>query len=390
MPEGCIAVTDLDAIFDRRSDESNLHGFIRFHRPHEMHLIPTVQSATSRRSGISIIANGEAVDAIGDSGSSTNIVDEAFAHKRGWEVHSQPSFMTLGDKSTLFSAGTVRIKTAFADAPGQRRTAVARVVRDFPFDVLLGRPFLRATSTLTKFFYRFKTCVFPRLTPRMSFNFVDTMDELELDLLSVQLPGGKENAMLDTGANRNIADYDWVVRRGLHLRTEDDFRGWITFPSGERKATVGQVHTMMTLQDGRKVPLTLEVLEDCALPLVLGEEVIFQFRLFEVDCEINPTYHTVSALDEVLHMDYMPWYHNIVQKAKRKFRKQTVGLSHTDMDESEELERQWQWDRLHGYGKSANVETWMEEYYRREDHQKALYPTVDIKGTLLIRYVSYK
>lgn len=93
--------------------------------------------------------------------------------------------MTLGDKSTLFSPGRVTIDTEFLGELGQRTTTIVRVVRNFPFNVLLGRPFLAATLTLTRFFHRFKTWQFPRLIPKMAFNFIDTFDAYGPDLLSV-------------------------------------------------------------------------------------------------------------------------------------------------------------------------------------------------------------
>lgn len=354
---------------------------------HSFTFLRSIMAGVSRRSGLYMNVNGETVDVFGDTGSTTNIVDEAFARTKGWYINDDPAAMVLGDKSTLHSPGTVRIETAFVGESGQCMTTIARVVRNFPFDVLLGRPFLEATSTLTHFFHRFKTCQFPRLTREMAFNFVSTMDVHALDLLDIQLGGQTENALLDTGANRNIADYDWAMKRGLEIKTEDEYRGWIILPSGDRKATLGQVETMITLADGREVPITLEVLEDCAVPLVLGDDAIFQYQLFEGESNDKLKGQFFGMADELLHMDYLPWYHRIVNKAKERYQGPIAGPANATIDESKELDRQLQWERKHAHGKSATFEDWMQEYYRRERHQKALHPGIDISKMLLIQYV---
>lgn len=59
------------------------------------------------------------------------------------------------------------------------------------------------------------------------------------------------------------------------------------------------------------------------------------------------------------------------------------------MDGSQELYRQLLWNRKHAYGKSATFKDWMQEYYRREDHEKALDPNVATSQCLLIPYVQF-
>ncbi|KAJ4289532.1 hypothetical protein N0V90_010861 [Kalmusia sp. IMI 367209] len=334
-----------------------------------------------------MVVNGDPLDAFGDTGSCHNIVDKDYVRRcQTVTIRSNETLqLRLGDKSTLLSHGVVELDVSFADEPGKSCTILARVVRNFPFDLLLGKQFLKGTKTLTNFMHRFKPCVFPRLTAGMSFNFIGHKSERLSVALDRRLVVG---ALLDTGSNCNVMDLEWATKNALEVKTSEDHRGWMSFPSGERKPTVGQVNTEVTLPDGSIVSSVFEVLENCVTPIVLGDEVIFKHKLYEKTFSYALFEDNNEFSDELLHMDYKPWYHKVVRKIKRKLKEQDSGKKGIDTNESEEMERQWQWDRDNAYGKQATIERWMAEYYQRKDYQKKLHPNVDIDDRSLIRYVA--
>ncbi|KAF2250476.1 hypothetical protein BU26DRAFT_263937 [Trematosphaeria pertusa] len=329
-----------------------------------------------------MIVNDERLDAFGDTGSYHNMVDEEYVRKQGLPIGGHGMKHMLGDKSTLSSLGTVELEVAFEDDPANRTRIVAHVVRDFPFDLLLGNGFLWETKTLTKFFHRFQTCEFPRLGSKRSFHFIGHPSER----FNVMLDGSLAvAACLDTGSNCNVVDSTWAKQNFLHSAQVRSTKVG-TVASGERRATLGQVHTTMILPDGLVVPLVLEVLKDCAVSFVVCDEIIFEYSLY--DESYSHAFSDAENENMLLHMDYYPWYLNIVQKAKEKFRESkpfTNTINATS--DSDELERQWNWDRENGCGRDAAVDEWMHEYFRREKHEKALYPNVSFQDKMLIRYI---
>jgi len=56
--------------------------------------------------------------------------------------------------------------------------------------------------------------------------------------------------------------------------------------------TLGQVKTTWTFENGARVPLTLEVLQDCCAPVILGEDFLFDNNVFD-------SYKTLLVEDEV-------------------------------------------------------------------------------------------
>lgn len=344
---------------------------------------------TLRRSGLPIVVEGEDIDAFGDTGSCHNIIDAEYARRLGLRIGGKALHLTQGDKTTLFSPGTVELQVAFPEDPMNPLTVVACVVKEFPFDILLGNGFLKKTKMLTTFFHRFKPCNFPRL--RLKHSFYSTGSIIER--FEVALADGKKvGALLDTGSSCNVIDSVWARKSGLRIRKGKKYRGWILLPSGEMKATIGQVHTTMALPGRKTVPLVLEVLKDCAASVVLGDEIIFNYNLYgERFSEAFFNNEEQDVLNELLHMGYEPWYMKVLRKAKERFRTSKsaeVRISTGPISETSEMERQGAWDRKYGYGKRASYDEWMQEYERRKRHEQACSQNIDIENKILILYTS--
>ena len=65
----------------------------------------------------------------------------------------------------------------------------------------------------------------------------------------------------------------------INARPED--RGFLQFADGTFQETVGQVNTTWTFADGLKIPVTFEVLENSSADVILGEEVLWEYNVFQ-------------------------------------------------------------------------------------------------------------
>lgn len=53
------------------------------------------------------------------------------------------------------------------------------------------------------------------------------------------------------------------------------------FADGTFQETVGQVNTTWTFTCGLKVPVTFEVLENCSADVILGEDLLWEYNVFQ-------------------------------------------------------------------------------------------------------------
>jgi hypothetical protein len=349
---------------------------------------PTNGHCTVRRCGLKMTVNGESVDGFGDTGSSHNIVDAGWVKKRNITVVDDEKDLTMGNGSRLHSQGYVELDVRFARERVKGEKIVARVVKSFPFDLLLSRLFLEATGTLKQFIRRFTKCVFPRLKSIYSVNLLSGEPDRERfhGLFNDDI---EFEAVLDTGSNCNIMRWDWAQNHHLHISTDDKHRGWISLPSNERVPTIGRVYVDMTLPAGKTVPLEFQVLEEAAVPIILGDDVVLDHELYSTYSDSIYNVDEEALPDGVLMLDFMPWYATVVQKAKQRFAAESTSPSQTVVLNPNESKRRWAWNKKYSYGKTAPATEWAEEYKRREMHEKAQLGCGDTRYDVrLIRDVS--
>ncbi|KAG4437977.1 hypothetical protein IFR05_006558 [Cadophora sp. M221] len=185
--------------------------------------------------GLHILINGQLVPGIGDTGSEETIVSATRCHEMGWKIKPSKKLMRLGNQGIMSSIGTVRIAVSFPDRPEDIVLVLAHVVKSFCFDILLGRPFLKATQTMETYIHRFKRCFFPARNRWAFYRVGETKQRLHgLMEDGNRIPFA---ALPDTGSRRNVMSAEWTLEQGLHLRTESENLGWITFPVSGGKAT---------------------------------------------------------------------------------------------------------------------------------------------------------
>ncbi|KAH9222490.1 hypothetical protein DL95DRAFT_505448 [Leptodontidium sp. 2 PMI_412] len=271
--------------------------------------------------GLRVLIDGQVVPGIGDTGSEETIVSATRCHEMGWEIQPSKKLMRLGNQGIMTSIGTVRIAVSFPDRPKEIVQVLAHVVKSFCFDILLGRPFLKATQTMEKYIHRFKRCLFPAKNLWAFYRIGETTQRFH------GIMGDDRRipfaALPDTGSRRNVMSAEWALEQGLHIQTERENLGWITFPAGPDEATVGQVHTQILLPGGKLVPIVFDVLPTCRLPVVLGIDFVLDNNIYH---EYANSFSEAGRADdeeksECMGMGYKPWYaisvEKLVQKAKK-------------------------------------------------------------------------
>lgn len=219
----------------------------------------------------------------------------------------------MGNSKTVLSPGTVKYPWAFSENPSKVTSIVAHVLDGFSYDILLGNPFLKATQMMTKHISRFVKGVFSA-HPRWSLNLLgDTSHRLD-GLLGGSVP---MRGLPDIGSTNNMMNEDWAEEHGFSIQAGPANCGIVHFPDGTTAATTGRIHTTITLAGGDAIPIVFEVLPNCYVPIILGEDFVFDNDIFS---NYAGSLHEVEGLDcsdDLLLMDYQqPWYATVAEKAK--------------------------------------------------------------------------
>ena len=107
--------------------------------------------------------------------------------------------MSCGLKQDL---GIARVDWSFAQKPSKTIPIICHVVSRCTYDLILGRQFLNATRTLSKFRDRLTDCLFPRENVT-SINYLGNSSQRLVGVI-----GGLYQAFAipDTGADKNVMD----------------------------------------------------------------------------------------------------------------------------------------------------------------------------------------
>jgi hypothetical protein len=256
---------------------------------------------------------GRDVWAFGDTGAGQNIIAAHHAKELGLEIHKSPRRLRMGNSRTIVSPGIVKYPWAFSENPYKITNIVAHVLDGFSHDLLLGNPFLKATQTMTKHISRFVKGVFST-HHKWSLNLLgDTSHRLEGVLRgNVRMQG-----LPDIGSTHNMMNEDWAKAHGFSIQAGSANCGVVHFPDGTTAPTTGRIHTTITLAGGDAVPIVFNVLPDCYVPVILGEDFVFDNNIFSNYADSLHEVEGLDCCDDLLLMDYQqPWYATIAEKAK--------------------------------------------------------------------------
>jgi len=246
-------------------------------------------------------------------GLARKIISSQHATEMGLKIHESQKILRMGNSKTIVSPGIVHYPWAFSESPNKITNIVAHVLDGFGHDLLLGNPFLKATQTMTKYISRFVKGFFST-HPRWSLNLLgDTSHRLE-GLLGDNVP---MQGLPDIGSTRNMMNEDWAKSQGFSIHTGPENCGFVHFPDGTTAATTGRIHTTITLAGDDVMPITFEVLPNCYVLVVLGEDFVFENDIFSNYADSLHEVEGLDCSDDLLLMDYQqPWYAIVAEKAK--------------------------------------------------------------------------
>ena len=257
--------------------------------------------------GLASFVNGTRLSVIADTGAAANVISATYAKQRNMEIDTSSSSFRLGNSSLVDSLGTVTIDYAFAEEPSNMFKLVCHVIPHCIYDLILGNSFLTATETMSKYRRRLTECVFSIANVFHLGYLGNSQQILEGTLANKYLA----YAIPDTGAERNVMDLQYVaymtspgpcsgeipyftyiyllclrnryaIEHEFEICHEPEDWGYLQFADGTYQETVGRVHTYWTFQSGERIPITFEVLENCCSELIIGEDILWDYNVFEV------------------------------------------------------------------------------------------------------------
>jgi hypothetical protein len=237
--------------------------------------------------------------------------------------------------------GTIQFQWAFSEDTRKTTTLTCHVLRTCIYDLILGRRFLDETQTLSKYPHRLSQCFFFK---QRSFKFGllgETFRRMEGTL------GSHEHvlALPDTGAERNVIDFQYVADTTLCLPSaltkilsyakklklvidrSVEARNYLQFADGSYAQTLGQTHTHWTFASGKRIPITFEVLKNCASNVVIGEHILYENKVFTEHVNDFRVQETEKRGAELAPFDFLNRVEGVLEKGKRRIIMVRCGVS---------------------------------------------------------------
>ena len=314
--------------------------------------------------GLRVLINNRKYAAFGDTGAGQNIISDRRRKELGLEMRPQRISFPMGNSKRIYSSGTVELSLAFEDDPTNIIPIVAYVVYNFAYDLLLGNRFLQKTECFI--LHRFVPCLFS-LVSKWSFNLLgETTHRFKGTLGN----GVNILGLPDIGSVRNVMDAEWASNMaqtcGFEILSQPENCGLVLFPDGTKESTIGQVHTTMTLEDGKVVPLVFELLPHCHVPVVFGQQFVFDHDIYSRYSASVLEVESPDSGDELMPIN---WTANKGEK-KKKRSDATLPQDGQENDQN----RQLRWNIAYEDGRTATVEEWNEENDRREEYERQQNP----------------
>lgn len=121
----------------------------------------------------------------------------------------------------------------------------------------------------------------------------------------------------------------------------------------------------MTLSDGKVVPIVFELLPNCHIPVVLGQDFIFDHDIYTRYSKSILELNDLDNGDELMPMHF---------RRHKSEAKSGAGAGLPTARQKDDLEQHLDWDLKHEYGRTASVEEWNLEYERRERYERSRNP----------------
>ncbi|KAI9740182.1 MAG: hypothetical protein M1834_004760 [Cirrosporium novae-zelandiae] len=163
----------------------------------------------------------------------------------------------------------------------------------------------------------------------------------------------------------------YATMNGFKIKSGRRCCNQFQFADGSIQETVGQVYTSWTFSDGKRIPITFEVLENCASDVIIGSEIIFEHNIFQKYASSITTEVSKRNFHELAPFDFIkPWQRSL-ERTKRilKLKMDTGNTINTDDFNAAEKRRREEWDCEYDFGRRASTSEQDAENRRREQYK---------------------
>jgi len=218
------------------------------------------------------------INALGDSGAKHNFMNEDFALRSGLEVdRADVRKVRIGSGLEITTKGSVTSTFRFQDEYDYY-SLVFHILPNSLHDVILGKPFLGVTQTLTKFFHRIKEKVVKAVSQQRHM--------LYLGASGPRFEGYVKNvpqaALGDTGSKVAVLDEDFARRIGVPIHNTRKYRTWLRFADNSTVRAAGMAFGVEWKFGGSETPYLLDfhILKNASSSVILCDTFLFDTRAF--------------------------------------------------------------------------------------------------------------
>lgn len=232
-------------------------------------------SSSHRQRHVPVHMEETVLEAFPDTGSELNIISLSLLSQLnlGFQPAQALTIQTPRAREIQI-LGTTELEVAFqGEAIKHKRTF--HVLSKCAHGIILGKSFLEATETLTRFKHRIKSRLIHLVNSIPRLHLLGSVTERVIGSIN----GKPTIAVHDTGSDVTVISWKEAERLGLKINTDHAHRTFLKFVDGEQVYTDGAVlnadwrfGTNLNI-NGTKV--SLQVLRDLTCDLILSNDILF-------------------------------------------------------------------------------------------------------------------
>ena len=259
--------------------------------------------------------DGHSVLAMPNTQSPLNVLSEDFAHYCGIEHDREAREFDVGNGAKVTSAGRAEATWRFI-GPGcnKDKKLSFEVMPKSSSLVLLGSEFLLQHDTLRSYQHRLFAVAAEEDTSAL--NVIGEPDHGVVGMLEYE----PVIAIPATGSELNIMSAQCAEERGLLSILQPSTARSVVLANGDVVRTLGKIVARWTFADNQYTPIFLDfdVLPGCKYDLMLGHEVLYNYRLYfdDHDCLVRLVHGTPRPLRSGVGM--APYIVRLVQRQRGK------------------------------------------------------------------------
>ncbi|KAH8728445.1 hypothetical protein GQ44DRAFT_609601 [Phaeosphaeriaceae sp. PMI808] len=222
------------------------------------------------------------VNALGDTCAKKNFMKTAYAERLKLEIdRANVSSVTIGSRKQLVTTGTVRAAFRFINEP-KVFSLVFHLIPDCIHDVILGKPFLKATRTFTSLLNQTRRVV-KRMLDRVTQRHVLYLGDNTTRFTGL-LNGRSQEALADSGSKVLLMDEDYARTMGLPIISSPQHCIKLRFADSSTTMTSGMVFGVKwefgPTQGSEEYILDFHIIKKALAPVILSDEFLFDTNAF--------------------------------------------------------------------------------------------------------------